>query len=403
MTDEGNGGAVMWVSYCAPATDKLVSLAGHGRICSAAGPAMKLFLCGDVMTGRGIDQILAHPSDPVLYEGYASSAVDYVSLAETANGPIPRSVAPEYIWGDALPLLQHESVDARIINLETAVTRSDEWLPKGINYRMNPANIACLTVTRTDCCGLANNHVLDWGERGLVETLDALHAAGLRTAGAGMNCAAAEAPAVVPLRNRKRLLVYALGSADSGIPGDWAAAANRPGVAFLPHPSVEHAARLGDHIRAMKRDGDFVVASVHWGANWGYEIERREIEFAHALIDRDGVDLFHGHSSHHPKAIEVYRSKVILWGCGDFINDYEGISGNESFRPDLGVMYLPSIGEATGALEHLELVVLRRECFRLKFAGPEDTLWLCSALDRESRRFGLSVKLEAQSRLTVRW
>ena len=109
----------------------------------------------------------------------------YVALAEQANGPIPRRVDPAYIWGDALAELEREAPRARIVNLETAVTTSSERAPKGINYRMNPANAACLAAARLDCCVLANNHVLDWGPAGLLETLDTLHALGSRTAGAG--------------------------------------------------------------------------------------------------------------------------------------------------------------------------------------------------------------------------
>jgi len=146
---------------------------------------MKLFVCGDVMTGRGIDQILAHPAHPGIHEQYARSALDYVHLAEAANGPIPRAVEPAYLWGDALRVLEQAQPGARIVNLETAVTRSQNWAPKGINYRMDPLNVACLAVARVDCCVLANNHVLDWGDQGLLETVSTLHAAGLRTAGAG--------------------------------------------------------------------------------------------------------------------------------------------------------------------------------------------------------------------------
>ena len=87
-----------------------------------------LFLGGDVMLGRGIDQILEHPSDPELYEPYVKDAVHYVQLAESVSGPIPRSVSPSYVWGDLLPELDQRSVDVRIVNLETAVTRShDPW------------------------------------------------------------------------------------------------------------------------------------------------------------------------------------------------------------------------------------------------------------------------------------
>ena len=96
---------------------------------------MKLFLCGDVMTGRGIDQILPSPCDPALDEPWVKSALDYVAPAE----------------------LERERPDARIVNLETAVTTSAERAEKGINYRMSPANAACLAAARIDCCVLANN------------------------------------------------------------------------------------------------------------------------------------------------------------------------------------------------------------------------------------------------------
>ena len=72
------------------------------RSAQATAPAVRIFLCGDVMTGRGIDQILPHPCDPQLHEDYATSALHYVRLAERAAGPIPRNVAPSYVWGAAL-------------------------------------------------------------------------------------------------------------------------------------------------------------------------------------------------------------------------------------------------------------------------------------------------------------
>jgi poly-gamma-glutamate synthesis protein (capsule biosynthesis protein) len=56
-----------------------------------------LFLCGDVMTGRGIDQVLPYPVRPVVYESYVQDAREYVHLAEAANGPIARPVSFDYI------------------------------------------------------------------------------------------------------------------------------------------------------------------------------------------------------------------------------------------------------------------------------------------------------------------
>jgi len=175
------------------------------------GKAVRLFLCGDVMLGRGVDQVLAHPSDPTLHEAFVHSALDYVHLAEAANGATPRAVAPDYVWGDALTELDRAKPQARIINLETSVTKSDAYFPKGINYRMNPENVGVLSPALIDCCVLANNHVLDFGREGLIETIETLHRAGLRTAGAGRDASEAAAPAVIDLPDAGRVLIFAFG------------------------------------------------------------------------------------------------------------------------------------------------------------------------------------------------
>src|SRR3977135_1521224 len=82
----------------------------------------RLFLCGDVMTGRGIDQIMPHPCDPLLHESYVKSSRDYIRLAEQVNGRIPRAVKLSYVWGAALQELTRVQPDVRIINLETSIT-----------------------------------------------------------------------------------------------------------------------------------------------------------------------------------------------------------------------------------------------------------------------------------------
>ena len=139
--------------------------------------ATSLILAGDVMTGRGIDQILASPGSPRLREEYVVDARSYVDLAEDVNGPIPEPVADAWPWGDALAAMDEVGPAVRVMNLETSVTRSEEVAPgKGVLYRMNPANLPCLAAARIDCCGLANNHVLDWGRAGLEgRTMDETH------------------------------------------------------------------------------------------------------------------------------------------------------------------------------------------------------------------------------------
>ncbi|PWS35952.1 poly-gamma-glutamate biosynthesis protein [Falsiroseomonas bella] len=358
-------------------------------------------LTGDVMLGRGIDQILPHPGDPAIHECHARSALTYLALAERRNGPIRRPAGFAYVWGDALPALRSAAI--RIVNLETSVTTSDSPEAKGIHYRMHPDNIGCLRAAGIECCVLANNHVLDWGRGGLLQTLGTLAQAGIATAGAGRNAAQAEQPAVMPLSAGGRLLVLAAGTTSSGIPAGWAATATQPGVHLLQEPLSAAVPRLATLLRAAKRSGDIAVASIHWGPNWGYDIPRELRDAAHALIDEAGFDVVHGHSSHHPLGIEVHRNRLILYGAGDFINDYEGIEGYEEFRGDLTLLYLPRLSAATGELLGLTLVPFRIGRFRLNRASAADAGWLRDTLDRESLRFGTRIGMAADGTLDAAW
>jgi poly-gamma-glutamate synthesis protein (capsule biosynthesis protein) len=124
---------------------------------------------------RGINQVLPHPSETTLYEAHVRDASRYVTLAEARNGSIAAPVGNDYVWGDVLTDLERIQPDLRITNLETSITRSDDyWRSKGIHYRMHPDNMRCLQVPKIDCCVLASNHVLDWGYGGLTETLVSL-------------------------------------------------------------------------------------------------------------------------------------------------------------------------------------------------------------------------------------
>jgi len=382
---------------------------------TGAHEPVTLFLCGDVMTGRGVDQVLPHPGDPRLLEAYATSALDYVELAEEASGPIPRPLSFEALWGAALPELERVAPEARIANLETAVTRSEDAAPKGIHYRMTPENAPVLAAADLDACTLANNHVLDWGRAGLLETLDTLRGAGIAVAGAGRDAAEAEAPAVLPLGRggrRGRILLFSLASVTSGVPPSWAATPERPGVALLEEGSRSRVAaaspgrvveRIGAWLRRERRPGDRVVVSLHWGPNWGYDIPGDQRELAHALVEEAGADVVHGHSSHHPKGIEVHRGRPILYGCGDFFNDYEGIGGQGSYRGELVLMYFPCLDRRSGELLALEMTPLRLRGLRLERASAEEARWLGETLDRESRRLGAAVELSAAGRLASRW
>jgi poly-gamma-glutamate capsule biosynthesis protein CapA/YwtB (metallophosphatase superfamily) len=362
---------------------------------------MRFFLCGDVMTGRGIDQALSHPVTPVLYEPYVVNAREYVTLAEKAHGPILRPLNSDYIWGDALEEFDRAKVDFRIVNLETAITSAETpWPGKGIHYRMHPQNVGCLSAARIDACALANNHVLDWGYDGLTETLQTLDATGIAHSGAGNDAEEAMQPAVLAMVTKHRVLFFSFGSTTSGIPQEWQATSISPGVNLVDDFSEKTAALLCDQMRAYQQSGDLIVASIHWGSNWGYEISREQIVFARRLIE-GGVAIVHGHSSHHLKGIEVFNGRLILYGCGDFITDYEGISGYEMFRGDLALMYLVEIDSDNGELINARLVPVQMRRFRLERTSAADTKWLCNLLNQLGERFGTAARLEQDNSLTL--
>ena len=258
------------------------------------------------MTGRGIDQILPHPCDPVIHERYTQSALGYVQIAEQRNGPIPRPVDPAYIWGDALGELARVQPAARIVNLETAVTRSEDWLGKGINYRMNPGNIACLRAARIDCCVLANNHVLDFGVAGLRESLRVLRKSGIRGVGAGLIEAHAYAPLSVRV-NRHAIHIVNISEGE-----DLSASSGGPGVFGWDIP------RAASIVRRLKARGGVVIAIAHCGLEYVPFPPPYVVSAFRALVDA-GADCVVGHHPHVPQGMERWRGRPIFYSLGNFV------------------------------------------------------------------------------------
>jgi len=363
---------------------------------------LTLFLCGDVMAGRGVDQVLPRPGDPGLREPHVDDARAYVRLAERASGRIPRPAGFSWPWGDALRVLDDLAPDVRVINLETSITRSSGFAPgKAVHYRMSPGNLPCVAAARPDACALANNHVPGFGRRGLQDTLAAVSGAGLRAVGAGRDAGQARRPVAVPVPGGGRVVIFSCGTGSSGIPAGWAAAPGRPGIDLLPDLSGATADDVTGRARAAKRPGDVVVVSIHWGSNWGYDVDPDQVRFARRLID-GGVDLVHGHSSHHPRPVEVFRGKLVLYGCGDCINDYEGITGHEQYRADLRLLYFASLQPGTGELAALRMAPLQARKLRLHRAPDADAQWLRAVLERASRCFGSRVDLQPGGLLALR-
>jgi poly-gamma-glutamate synthesis protein (capsule biosynthesis protein) len=172
-------------------------------------------------------------------------------------------------------------------------------------------------------------------------------------------------------------------------------------VHVVPALTEKAADELCGQVRQVRQPGDVAVVSVHWGSNWGYQIDSDVTRFAHRLID-GGVDLIHGHSSHHPRPLEVYRQKLILYGCGDLVDDYEGIGGHQQYRSDLRLLYLPRLNAQSGELLALRMAPMQARQMRLHRAADRDARWLQRVLDKVSRRFGSQIDLGPDGLLTLR-
>ena len=268
---------------------------------------------------------------------------------------------------------------------------------------MHPANAPVLSAAGIDAVSLANNHTLDWGRAGLIETLDVLQQQGIAAAGAGQLAEDAAAPRALPLPGGGRLLLLAFGAGSSGIPEDWGATPTRPGINLLPEDSDNAVAAVHARLARLRQPGDLVLLSLHWGGNWGYDIPPHHRRLAHRLIEEAGVDILHGHSSHHPKAVELHRGRPILYGAGDLLNDYEGIAGYEVYRSDLVLGYVAEIETATGTLRALEFLPYRLRAFRLQRANADETAWLHEMLARECGQFGLGIASSDAGALRLTW
>jgi poly-gamma-glutamate synthesis protein (capsule biosynthesis protein) len=230
-----------------------------------------------------------------------------------------------------------------------------------------------------------------------------LKRAGLKTSGAGRDIEHARAPVVFDLGETGRVIVFSLASVTSGVPPAWAATRARPGINLITDFSSKTVEKIAGQVRALKRPRDIAVMSIHWGGNWGYDVPVDQRQFARQLIKNAEIDVIHGHSSHHPRGIEVFMNRPIIYGCGDFINDYEGIGGRERYRGDLTLMYFLDIDPVDGNLLGFEMVPHQVRNFRLNRPSKNDSAWLNNTLHRECQKLNSRVDLTGDGLLVLRW
>jgi poly-gamma-glutamate capsule biosynthesis protein CapA/YwtB (metallophosphatase superfamily) len=372
------------------------------RICScrstnSAGMAaqkeiFQLNFIGDVMLGRLIDQLFpTHVDEPS-----EARIIDSVRRST----PSLRDYSSESPWGNTLNVLQLGALN--VANLETSVTTHPvPWPDKVFNYRMHPANISALKVAGRTYVSLANNHTLDFGVEGLVETVETLSANDIRFAGAGHSAAEAQRPANVPLILWRGFESYPSNhSVDifsaSDHPRDWSSV---PSFHLIDYTS-QTKARLKELITSenAQSQSSLKIFSVHWGPNYSWQPSAEIRELAHFLIDECGIDIVHGHSSHHVQGIDRYGGKLIIYGCGDFVDDYAITPG---YRNDLSAIWQVAVEEVDHAeeagkkkalrLSRLDIYPTKIKDFQVNLLEPKapDHEWVREKIVALSRANGM--------------
>jgi poly-gamma-glutamate synthesis protein (capsule biosynthesis protein) len=218
----------------------------------------------------------------------------------------------EAVFASVAPLLA--DADVTFVNLESPLSdQGKRKTEKDVTFRGRTALVKGLASAGVDVVSLANNHALDWGAAALLDTIARLSDAGIASAGAGPDLAAARAPAMLDTpAGRVAVLAYT-----NVLPVGFAAGDGRPGV----NPGRGAPQRLLDDVSSAAERADYVIASFHWGLEYEGYAAGEQIKLAHDVVDA-GADLVIGHHPHVLQGVEIYKDKLIIYSLGDFVFDH---------------------------------------------------------------------------------
>ncbi|KAL9097677.1 MAG: hypothetical protein Q9165_000003 [Trypethelium subeluteriae] len=253
---------------------------------------------------------------------------------------------------------------------------------------MHPANIEALKVAQIDYASLANNHTLDFGEVGLAETVKTLRSAGIHSAGAGLTSEEAQRPAKLSIQaslrhNDQDHTIDVFSASDH--PEDWARVPNFHLIDYST-AAKRHLRRIIDQSNKSSASS-LKIFSVHWGPNYSWKPSEEIRDLAHFLIDECGIDIVHGHSPHHVQGIERYKpGKIIIYGCGDFVDDYALTPG---YRNDLSAVWRITVNDMKQTPDKHDLVPTKLEVFPTRIKSfqaqllnkeDNDHSWVCDKI-----------------------
>lgn len=298
-----------------------------------------------------------------------------VMLGRMVNERLDTTHDYRALWSNVLPLLAAN--DLNIANLENAFTKSEKVVPKVFNFKADPRHVRALTTANINVVNLANNHIRDFSDDGLYETIDTLDRAGIRHVGAGRNASRAQQPLIIKIHG----ITFGIIGCTDNEPG-WNATPTTPGTHYSKIGDVSSLQPLITKLRPMV---DYIILSIHWGPNMLIEPLPEIIDFAHQLIDA-GVDIIHGHSAHLIQGIELYRRGLIMYDTGDCIDDYYV---DPSLRNDQSMLVQFSITKR--GIEHIKIVPLLIKTMRVSIAPSEQACMIIKRMQKLSQKFGTTM------------
>jgi len=219
-------------------------------------------------------------------------------------------------------------------NLEVPMTESNHSLdPKG-KYVIKSREKAAegIKYAGFNVLNLANNHIMDYYEKGLFDTIATLEKYNIEHCGAGKNIDEARIPAVLKVRDTKIAVLGYTDMAEYVFKGNpmisFAAGEDKSGVASRKYELIK------EDIEKIRESVDIIIISFHWGVEDSFEVAEEQKEFAYKIID-DGADIIFGHHPHKFQGVEIYKGKPIVYSMGNFIFDQNDPLKQESFIVDM--------------------------------------------------------------------
>lgn len=201
-----------------------------------------------------------------------------------------------------------KQADIAMANLEAPLTDGGEKHPdKQFTFRVPPAAAAKIKEAGFDLMTLANNHIGDYGQQGVIDTLVSLEKIGLAYAGAGRNLQQARAPHVIEIDGVK----FAFLAYSNTFPKSFYAKKGKPGTApgYFEYVAAD--------IRKARKQYDHVIASFHWGGERMNDPKDYQMELGRLAID-NGADVVIGHHPHVLQGAEIYHGGVIYYSLGNY-------------------------------------------------------------------------------------